>query len=215
MYYVNMASSSELTKRLSSLNRLKLTEYATKCKKIIAMPCSMGRLVILKFEYIYSKCKHADLNNLVALRILYVKSIDMITHTCQSAQMKIGACFFATIPLEDRQTVTADGHVQHCLPNFGASAAKKRDSAAFFFFFFMLKKPVCTQQQQRSTFSLRARCRCCRTHIRQTSLPLCHFFLFPEVKKQLKGILSENAEDECRAFTRGLRQTWTHMYEEQ
>ena len=136
MYYVNMASSSELTKILSSLNRLKLTEYATNCKKIIAMPCSMGRLVILKFEYIYSKCKHADLNNLVALRILYVKSIDMITHTCQSAQMKIGACFFATIPLEDRQTVTADGHVHHCLPNFGASAAKKRDSAAFFLFFF-------------------------------------------------------------------------------
>ena len=71
---------------------------------------------------------------MVALRILYVKSIYMITHTCRSAQMKIGACFFATIPLEDRQTVTTDGHVHHCLPNFGASAAKKRDSAAVFLY---------------------------------------------------------------------------------
>lgn len=90
---------------------------------------------------------------MVALRILYVKSIYMITHTCRSAQMKIGACFFATIPLEDRQTVTTDGHVHHCLPNFGASAAKKRDSAAVFVFLFLCSKRQCAHSSNNGRLS--------------------------------------------------------------
>ena len=52
---------------------------------------------------------------------------------------------------------------------FGASATQRRDSMAFFCIMTML---VSTQQQQRLTFSMRARCSCCRTDsTRQTSLP--------------------------------------------
>ena len=84
---------------------------------------------------------------------------------------------------------------------FGASAAQRRDSVAFFF---IMKMPVRTQQQQRLTFSMRARCSCCRTyHIRQDLSP-CDFSLLPEVKKQLKGTLFESVEDACRAFTRAV-----------
>ena len=44
----------------------------------------------------------------------------------------------------------------------------------------------------------------------------CNFFLFPEVKKQLKGTIFESAEDACRAFTRATedmpKSTWAEEW---
>ena len=47
-------------------------------------------------------------------------------------------------------------------------------------------------------------------------LSLCDFFLFPEVKKQLKGTLFESAKDGCSTFTRSVedipKSTWAEEW---
>ena len=48
------------------------------------------------------------------------------------------------------------------------------------------------------------------------ALSPCDFFLFPEVKKHLKGILFESAEEACRAFPRAVedrpKSTWAEEW---
>ena len=137
----------------------------------------------------------------------------------RSASKHMTACFFAnfghvaTIQLEDRKTITADWYVSHCLPKVFQAWCKWRprtsvrgrllhhdnasaDTAAVTLDFLaandvlLVTNPPCS-----------------------ADLAPCDWFLFPSVKRQLKGKQFQNAED-ARAFIEGVildipQSTWS------
>ena len=73
--------------------------------------------------------------------------------------------------------------------------------------------PVRTQQQQQLTFLTESEVQLLP---HPPDLFLCDLFLFPEVKKQLKGTLFVSTEDACRAFTTAVedipKSTWAEEW---
>ena len=122
------------------------------------------------------------------------------------------ACFFAnfghvaTIPLEDRKTVTADWYVNHCLPKWRPQMGVRglllhhdntsADTAAVTLDFLAANDVQLVIHPPYSP-----------------DLAPCDWFLFPSIKRQLKGKQFENAED-ARSFIEGVifdipQSTWS------
>ena len=137
----------------------------------------------------------------------------------RSASKQMIACFFAkigqvaAIPLEDRKTVTADRYVNHCLPKIFQAWCRRcprtgvcglllhHDNAS------VHTAAVTLDFLAASDVQL-------VTHPPYSSdLVPCDWFLFPSVKRQLKGKQFQNAED-ARAFFEGVildipQSTWS------
>ena len=127
----------------------------------------------------------------------------------RSASKQMLACFFAkfghvtTIPLEDRKAVTADCYINHCLPKIFQAWCKRRprtgvrgqllhyDNASAHKAVVTLDSLAATDVQlaTRPPYS--------------PDLAPCDSFLFPSVKRQLKGNQFLNAEV-VRAFFEGV-----------
>lgn len=119
----------------------------------------------------------------------------------------------ATIPLQDRRTVTADWYVHQCLPQVLEEWNRRRPGtgtrrlmlhhdnapahAAFATIDFLATERV--QLLSHPPYS--------------PDLAPCDFFLFPFVKKQLRGTRFNSPEDAVRAFTRAIEDiddvTWS------
>ena len=136
----------------------------------------------------------------------------------RSASKLMIACFFAkfghvaSIPLEDRKTVTADWYVNHCLPKFFQAWCKRRPRMGVRG---LLHHDYASADTAAVTLDfLAAHDVQLVTHPPYSpDLALCDWFLFPSVKKQLKGKQFQNAED-ARAFFEGVifgipQSTWS------
>ena len=127
----------------------------------------------------------------------------------RSTQKKMVACFFrksghvATIPPKDRRRSS----------KFSASAAQRWESVAFFVIngnagAHTAATPADFLNESQVQLQPHPPC--------SPDLSPCDFFFFPQVKKQLKGILFESPEDACREFTRAIedipRSTWAEKW---
>ena len=121
-------------------------------------------------------------------------------------------CFFAkfghvaTMRLEDRKTVTADWYVNQCLPKI---------FQAWCFRGLLLHHDNASAHTAAVTLDFLAACDAqLVTHPPYSpDLAPCDWFLFPSVKRQLKGKQFQNAED-ARAFIEGVildiaQSTWS------
>ena len=127
----------------------------------------------------------------------------------RSASKQMIACFFAkighvaTISLEDRKTVTADWFVNHCLPKVFEAWCKRRPRKGV--------RGLLLHHDNASTHTaavtldfLAASDVQLVTHPPNSpDLAPCDWFLFPFVKRQLKGKQFQNAEY-ARAFFEGV-----------
>ena len=129
------------------------------------------------------------------------------------------ACFFAkfghgsTIPLENRKSVTADWYVNHCLPKIFQVWCKRRPRTGV--------RGVLLHHDNASADTATVTLDFLATNDVQlvtyppysADLAPCDWFLFPSVKRQLKGKQFQNAED-ARAFFEGVildiaQSTWS------
>ena len=126
---------------------------------------------------------------------------------CSSKQMI--ACFFAkfghvaTIPLEDRKTVTADWYVNHCVPKIVQAWCKLRPRTGV--------RGLLLHHDNASVHTSAVTLDCVAANDFQLVIRLpyspdlapCDWFLFYYVKWQLKGKQFQNVED-ARAFVEGV-----------
>ena len=118
------------------------------------------------------------------------------------------ACFFekfghvATIPLEDRKTVTADWYINHCLPKVFQAWRKRRPRTGVRGL--LLHHDNASAHTAAVTLDFLAASNIqLVTHLPYSpDLAPCDWFLFPSVKRQLKGKQFQDAED-ARAFFEG------------
>ena len=131
----------------------------------------------------------------------------------RSASEQMIACFYAkfgqvaTIPLEDRKTVTADWYVNHYLPKVFQAWCKRRPRTGVRGL--LLHHDNASEHTAAVTLDfLVANDVQLVTHPPYSpDLAPCDWFLFPSVQRQLKGKQFQNAED-ARAFFEGV--IWTH-----
>ena len=138
----------------------------------------------------------------------------------RSASKQMIACFFgkkighvATIPLEDRKTVTADWYVNHCLPKVFQAWCKRCPRMGVRGL--LLHHDNASAHTAAVTLDFLA-----ASDVQLVTHPPyspdvapCDWFLFPSVKRQLKGKQFQNAED-ARAFIEGVildipQSTWS------
>ena len=127
----------------------------------------------------------------------------------RSASKQMIACFFAkfghfaTIPLEDRKTVTADWYVNHCLPKVFQAWCKRRPRTRVRSL--LLHHDSVRAHTAAVTLDfLAANDVQLVTHPPYSpDLAPCDWFLFLSVKRQLKGEQFQNTED-ARAFIEGF-----------
>ena len=129
------------------------------------------------------------------------------------------ACFFATfghvatILLEDEKTVTADWYVNRCLPEIFQAWCKRRSRTGVRGLL-LHHENACVHTAAVTLDFLTANDAQLVTHPPYSpDLALCDCFLFPSVKRQMKGKQLLNAED-ARAFFEGVildipQSTWS------
>ena len=119
------------------------------------------------------------------------------------------ACFFAkfdhaaTIPLEDKKTITADWYVNHCLPEIFQAWCKRRPR--------MGVRGLLLHHDNASAHTAGVTLDFLATNDVQLvthppsspDLVPCDRFLFPSLIRQLKGRQFQNAED-ARALLKGV-----------
>ena len=119
------------------------------------------------------------------------------------------ACFFAnfchvaTIPFEDRKTVTADWYVNHCLPKIFQAWCKWRPRTGV--------RGLLLHHDNASSDTAAVTLDFLDANDVQLvihppyspDLAFCDWFLFPSVKRQLKGKQFQNSED-ARTFIEGV-----------
>ena len=137
----------------------------------------------------------------------------------KSASKQIIACFLAnfghvaTIPLEDRKTVTAHWYINHCLPKIFQAWCKWRPRTG------VRGLPLHHDNARADTaavtldFLVASDVQLVIHPPYSPDLAPCDWFLFPSVKRQLKGKQFQNAED-ARAFIEGVifdipQSTWS------
>ena len=118
-----------------------------------------------------------------------------------------------SIPLEERHTVTADWHVHQCLPQVLHAVRTRRPKSGITLHHdnapahtaaatreFLASEGV--QLMSHPSYSL--------------DLAPCQCFLFPLIKKQLRGTLYDSPQDAIRAFTRSIdsidKVTWSEVW---
>ena len=106
-----------------------------------------------------------------------------------------------TIPLEERRTVTADWYVHQCLPQVLYAVRTRRPKSGITLHHD--NAPAHTAAATRKFLAsegvqLMSHPPC------SPDLAPCDFFLFPHVKKQLRGTRYDSPQDAIRAFTRAI-----------
>ena len=119
------------------------------------------------------------------------------------------ACFFAkfghvaTIPLEDRKTVTADWYVNHCLPKVFQVWCKRRTRTGVCGLLLHRDNASAHTAAVTLDFLAAGNIHLVTHQPYSPDLAPCDWFLFPSVKRQLKGKQFQNAED-AGAFFEGF-----------
>ena len=105
------------------------------------------------------------------------------------------------IPLEERRTVTADWYVHQCLPQVLHAVRTRRPKSGI---------TLCHDNAPAHTAAA-TRQFLANEGVQLMSHPLyspdlapCDFFLFPHVKKQVRGTRYDSPQDAIRAFTRTI-----------
>ena len=127
----------------------------------------------------------------------------------RNASKQMITCFFAkfghvaTIPLEDIKTVRADWYVNHCLPELFQAWCKRRPRPGVRGL--LLHHDNAGARTVAVTLDILAADDVqLVTHPPYSpDLDHCGWFLFPSIKRQLKGKQFQNAED-ARAFFEGV-----------
>ena len=125
------------------------------------------------------------------------------------------ACFFAkfghvaTIPLEDRKTVTADWYINHYLPKIFQTWCRRRLRTGVLGL--LLHHDNASGHTAAGTldFLVAVDVQLVTHPPYSPDLVPCDWFLFPSVKRQLKGKQFQNA-GEARAFFEGVINFWTY-----
>lgn len=122
----------------------------------------------------------------------------------------------ATVPLEDRRTVTSDWYVHHCLPKaFEAWRTRRPNTGLRGLMLHHDNAPAHTAFATREFLASEGVLLLSHPPYSPDLSP-CDFFLFPFVKKQLRGTRFESPEDAVRAFTRAIEDiddvTWSQAW---
>lgn len=119
----------------------------------------------------------------------------------------------ATIPLEDRRTVTSDWYVHQCLPKVLHAARARRPRSAITLHHD--NAPAHTAATTRE-FLASEGVKLMSHPPYSPDLAPCDFFVFPHVKKQLRGTRYDTPQDAVRAFTgviEGIdKVTWSEVW---
>ena len=132
-------------------------------------------------------------------------------------------CFFAkfghvaTIPLEDRRTVTADWYVNHCLPKIFQVWCKRRPRTGVRGLLLLHDNASAHTAVVTLDFLVASNVQLVTHPPYSPDLAPCDWFLFPSDKKQLKGKQFQNAED-AQTFFEGVildipQSTWSGVIE--
>ena len=111
----------------------------------------------------------------------------------RSAQKKIVACLFgksgqaATISLEDRQTLPADPYVRHCLPKVFEVWYQRRPKTGLRGLFLRHDNASAHTAATTVNFLNESEVQFLPLLPYSPDLSPCNSFLFPDMKKQLKG----------------------------
>ena len=104
-----------------------------------------------------------------------------------------------TIPLEERHTVTADWYVHQCLPHVLHAVTRPKSGITRH----RGNAPAHTAAATRE-FPASEGVQLMSLPPYSPDLAPCDFFLFPHVKKQLRGTGYDSPQDAIRAFTRAI-----------
>ena len=119
----------------------------------------------------------------------------------------------ATIPLEDRRTVTADWYVQQCLPQVLNAARARRPRSGITLHHD--NAPAHTAATTRE-FLANEGVKLMSHPPYSPDLAPCDFFVFPHVKNQLRGTRYDSPQDAVRAFTGAVeamdKVTWAEVW---
>ena len=137
----------------------------------------------------------------------------------RSASKQMIACFFAkfdhaaAIPLENKKTVTADWHVNHCLPKILQAWCKRRFRTGVRGLLLHHDNASAHTAAVTLDFLATSDVQLVTHPPHSPDLAPCDWFLFPSVKRQLNGKQFQNAED-ARAFIEGVisdipQSTWS------
>ena len=127
----------------------------------------------------------------------------------RSASKQTIACFFAkidhvaTIPLEDRKTVTAVWYVNHCLPKIFQAWCKRLPRTGVRGLLLYHDNASARTAAVTLDFIAATDVQLVTHPPYSPDLAPCDCFLFPSVKWQLKGKRFQNTED-ARAFIEGV-----------
>ena len=119
------------------------------------------------------------------------------------------ACFFAkfghvaTIPLEDRETFTADWYVNHFLPKIFQAWCKRHPWMGVRGLLLHHDNASAHTAAVTLDFLVTSNVQLVTYPSYSPDLAPCDWFLFPSIKRQLMGKQSQNAED-ARAFFEGI-----------
>ena len=117
---------------------------------------------------------------------------------------------------EDRRTVTADWYVHACLPKVLEVWCQRRPKTELISLFLPRDNASAHTAATMVDFLNQNEVQLLSHPPYSPDLTPCDFFLFPEVRKQLKGTLFESAENECRAFTGAVedlpKSTWAEEF---
>ena len=127
----------------------------------------------------------------------------------RSASKQMTACFFAkfghvaTMPLEDRKTVTTDWYVNHCSTKVFQEWCKRRPRTDVRGLLLLHDSASSHTAAGTLDFLAANDVQLDTNPLHSLDLASCDWFLFPYVKRQLKGKQFQNAED-ARAFFEGV-----------
>ena len=126
----------------------------------------------------------------------------------RSASNQMIVCFFAkfrhvaTTPLEDRKAVTADCYVNRCLPKIFRACCKRRSRTGACGLLLHHDNANAHTAVVTLDFLAAGDAQLVTNPPYSLNLAPCGWFLFPSVKRQLKGKQFQSAED-ARAFFEG------------
>ena len=133
----------------------------------------------------------------------------------RSASRQMVACFFAkfchvaTIPLEHRRTVTADWYVNHCLPKIFQAWCKRRPGIGVHGLLLHYDNASAHTAAVTLDFLAASDVQLVNHPPYSPDLAPCDWFLFPSIKRQLKGTYP--SQRGRVSLTAGLR-GWSNVY---
>ena len=117
-----------------------------------------------------------------------------------------------TTPLEERRTVTVDWYVHQCLPQVLHAVRTRRPKSGITLHPDNAPAPTAAATGE---FLASEGVQLMSHPPYSPDLALCDFFLFPHVKKQLRGTRYDSPQEAIRAFTKAIdsigKATWSEV----